>query len=58
MRAQKAAPQTRGAKVQTPFVDPTWISPPPPEALQPRDTARYAQRKCERGPRPSTLKVD
>jgi Transposase DDE domain len=49
-------PSTR-IQVPTPFVDPTWISPAPPEALQPRDSVRYAQRKCARGPRPSTKKV-
>jgi Transposase DDE domain len=48
-------PSTR-IQVQTPFVDLTWISPPPPEALHPRDTVRYAQRKCAPGPRLSTTK--
>ena len=42
-------PSTR-IQVQTPFVDATWITPAPPEALRPRDTVRYAQRKCARGP--------
>ncbi len=46
-------PSTR-IQVQTPFVDATWITPAPPEALRPRDTVRYAQRKCARGPRPKT----
>jgi hypothetical protein len=49
-------PSTR-IQVQTPFVDQTWISPPPPEALQPRDSVRYAQRKCAPGPRPKTKKA-
>jgi len=41
-------------KVQVPFVDAGWISPAPPEALLPREQARYAQRKCEPGPRSRT----
>src|SRR6266566_1131764 len=39
-------------QVQVPWVDPSWITPAPPEALRPRETARYAQRKCAPGPRP------
>ncbi len=49
-------PSTR-IEVQVPFVDATWITPAPPEALQPRDTVRYAQRKCAPGPRPKTKKA-
>ena len=49
-------PSTR-IQVQTPFVDTSWITPAPPEALRPRDTVRYAQRKCARGPRPKTKKA-
>jgi len=49
-------PSTR-IQVQVPFVDATWITPAPPEALQPRDTVRYAQRKCASGPRPKTKKA-
>src|SRR5216684_4858739 len=49
-------PSTR-ITVQVPFVDATWITPAPPEALQPRDTVRYAQRKCAPGPRPKTKKA-
>ena len=49
-------PSTR-IRVQTPFVDATWITPAPPEALRPRDTVRYAQRKCAPGPRPKTKKA-
>jgi Transposase DDE domain len=45
-------------EVQVPFVDATWISPAPPEALQPRETARYAQRKCQPGPRPKAKKAE
>src|SRR5579864_5875783 len=41
-------------QVQVPWVDPSWITPAPPEAVRPRDTVRYAQRKCARGPRPKT----
>lgn len=37
-------------KVEVPFVDATWITPAPPEALQPRAKARYAQRKCQPPP--------
>ncbi len=49
-------PSTR-LQVEVPFVDASWISPAPPEALQPRPHARYAQRKCEPGPRPITKKA-
>lgn len=38
-------------KVEVPFIDACWITPAPPEALQPRQKARYAQRKCQRGDR-------
>ncbi len=49
-------PSTR-LRVQVPFVDATWITPAPPEAWRPRDTVRYAQRKCAPGPRPKTKKA-
>src|SRR5258707_7213191 len=49
-------PSTR-IQVQGPFVGAHWITPAPPEALRPRDTVRYAQRKCARGPRPKTKKA-
>lgn len=49
-------PSTR-LQVQVPFVDPTWITPAPPQALRPRDTVRYAQRKCGRGPRSTPSKA-
>jgi len=49
-------PSTR-LQVEVPFVDASWISPAPPEALQPRPNARYAQRKCAPGPRPTTKKA-
>ncbi len=49
-------PSTR-LKPQVPFVDATWITPAPPEALQPREKARYAQRKCEPGKRPKAKKA-
>ena len=49
-------PSTR-LQMQVPWVDPSWISPAPPEALRPRETVRYAQRKCAPGPRPSVRKV-
>src|SRR5258708_30483855 len=52
----RVGPSTR-LRVQVPFVDATWMSPAPPEALQPRETARYAQRKCEPGKRPKTKKA-
>ena len=48
-------PSTR-LQVEAPFVDARWISPAPPEALQPRTQARYAQRKCERGPKTTAQK--
>lgn len=38
-------------KVEVPFVDATWITAAPPETLQPREKARYAQRKCQPGKR-------
>jgi hypothetical protein len=44
-------------QVQVPLVDPSWITPAPPEAFRPRETARYAQRKCAPGPRPSARKA-
>jgi hypothetical protein len=44
-------------QVQVPWVDASWITPAPPEALRPRETVRYAQRKCARGPRPPTRKA-
>jgi hypothetical protein len=34
--------------VETPFIDASWIIPAPAEALQPREQARYAQRRCQR----------
>jgi hypothetical protein len=49
-------PSTR-LQVQVPLVDATWITPAPPEALRPRDSGRYTQRKCARGPRPKTKKA-
>jgi len=49
-------PSTR-IRVQVPFVDAAWITPAPPEALRPREIARYAQRKCAREPRPKTKKA-
>jgi len=49
-------PSTR-IEVQVPWVDPSWITPAPPEALRPRETARYAQRNCAPGPRPSPRKT-
>lgn len=42
-------PSTRKV-MQTPFVDPTWLSPPPPEVLQPRQNVRHSHRKCGRRP--------
>ncbi len=49
-------PSTR-MQVQVPFVDAAWITPAPPEALRPRESARHARRKCARGPRPKTKKA-
>ena len=49
-------PSTR-LEVQVPLVDATWITPAPPEALRPRETVRYAQRKCARGSRPKMKKA-
>jgi len=44
-------------QIEVPWVDPSWITPAPPEAVLPRETARYAQRKCAPGPRPSARKA-
>ena len=42
-------PSARGRR-EVPWIEPSWLSPPPPpEVLQPRERARHAQRKCERG---------
>jgi hypothetical protein len=42
--------------VEVPFVDASWITPAPPEAVRPRESARYAQRNCAPGPRPQSKK--
>jgi hypothetical protein len=44
-------------QIEVPWVDPSWITPAPPEAVLPRETARYAQRKCAPGPRSSARKA-
>src|SRR6266487_1358952 len=44
-------------KPQVPFVDASWITPAPREAVQPREKPRYAQRKCEPGKRPKAKKA-
>lgn len=44
-------------QVEVPFVDASWITPAPPEVLLPRDHVRYAQRKCQRGPRSPARKA-
>jgi hypothetical protein len=49
-------PSTR-LKPQAPFVDASWITSAPPEALQPREKVRYAQRKCGPGKRPKAKKA-
>ncbi|HEX6553729.1 MAG TPA: IS4 family transposase [Ktedonobacteraceae bacterium] len=49
-------PSTR-MQVQAPFVDAAWITAAPAEALRPRQSARYAQRKCAPGPRSKTKKA-
>lgn len=43
-------------QVEVPFVDATWSTPAPPEAVVPREQARYAQRKCAPAPRPKAKK--
>ena len=48
-------PSTRLA-VEVPFVDATWITPAPPEAVPPREKARYAHRKCQPGHRANAKK--
>ena len=42
---------SRRLAVETPFIDASWITAAPASALQPREKARYAQRKCQRGER-------
>jgi len=44
-------------RVEVPFVDATWITPAPPEVLRPREQVRYAQRKCQPGPRAPSQKA-
>src|SRR5947209_11577892 len=44
-------------RVEVPLVDPSWITPAPPEALRARERKRYAQRKCAPGPRTKTKKA-
>lgn len=41
--------------LEVPFVDTSWITPAPAEALRPRDAARYAQKKCK--PRAASIKA-
>ena len=44
-------PSTR-IQIEVPWVDPAWVIPPPPAAIQPRARARYDHRNAARGPRP------
>jgi hypothetical protein len=44
-------------KAEVPFVDASWITPAPAEALQPRASARYAQRKCQPRAKSKTKKA-
>lgn len=37
--------------IQTPWIEPSWVQRPDPEAIKPREQARSARRKYERGPR-------
>jgi hypothetical protein len=43
-------------QMAVPWVDPSWITPAPAEALRPREKARYAGRKCASAPRPKSKK--
>ena len=45
--------QSTRHQVQVPWVDPTWVVPPPPQALQPRDKVRYRS-KTGRSKNPPT----
>jgi hypothetical protein len=44
-------PSTRH-RVEVPWIDPSWVVSPPPEAVQPRAKARYSHSNAARGPRP------
>lgn len=44
-------------KPDVPFVDASWITPAPAEALQPRASAHYAQRKCQPRAKSKTKKA-
>jgi DDE family transposase len=44
-------PSTRH-RIEVPWIDPSWVVPPPPEAVQPRAKARYSHANAARGPRP------
>jgi Transposase DDE domain len=41
-------PSTR-IKIEAPWIDPSWVTSPPPEAMRPRDKVRYGHRNGERG---------
>ena len=43
-------PSTRH-RVEVPWIDPSWVVPPPPEAIQPRAKGRYGHRNGTRRPR-------
>jgi hypothetical protein len=44
-------PSTRH-RIEVPWIDPSWVVPPPPEAVQPRAKGRYSHSNAARGPRP------
>ena len=43
-------PSTRH-QIEVPWIDPSWVVPPPASAVQPREKARYDHRNAARGPR-------
>lgn len=43
-------PSTRH-HIEVPWIDPSWVVPPPASAIQPREQARYDHRNAARGPR-------
>lgn len=40
-------------QIQTPVIDPTWVCPPPPEAIRPREKVRYRPHQTQPPPRTS-----
>jgi hypothetical protein len=50
-------PSTRH-HIEVPWIDPSWVVPPPPEAMQPRETVRYrSQTKGTRSKRVGLVRL-